>query len=834
MGCSSSNQSRSVSAYLRGALFFLFLFSAVAAEPNVAKATSAADAADAAVTIFVESGKLVGLPIDKNSADFVKEIVICGVDGANIADCAKNAAIATALKNVNLGPGEAGQAMTEMVKCLTSGTAATTCAADKLADKLPPEIRSTVKELAGCVNTSNFMSCARDKISSTVGAQINQAQREALNKALETLDQLRPDAELTTSASREKYATLKNILNVAIGIKKGNWAMVAAAAGPELAIMACNYVMAMFLGPQLASLLSPAVAAAVHNEVAAFGTAMNQFLGDGDAVGAAETMFSWYYTQGINNACALLPNGSAKDAVCGGINEAVQFLAGTVGDAAKVFLGAGKAVLEFLGVWKPIDGAFSAVWGAVTGVAEDIGELFGIGGPDWEPPGKCVVKIFGQEFSDRVDPDLNPQKYFVNHYLACASKAADLTLSSFGGIDTSDLNRKCTENFNQCVDPQNRSRAGLDKMCASMGTTLQDMARKSAEAQRSAAQAYAARFDPNDLAERGYKEALKKEFFADVDDFCNASQWQTLESQAAGKCSLFVGKVFPPVKAGAGGASCPLTTVGSGAVVACREAFKARFASTASVVGPDSEYCKKQTEWIKAHPCEVNSKGTTWSQDGNYKWENITIDCNIRREPGPGNGGIVILPPQLDPPDGRRQTGNGPGVPSLPNLGGSSGFNLVKNPPDSAIPRQDPNAPVAVPVLRLKPADKVPGPRAVVGKPPSTGSSGSNNSRRATGSKGSHPAAANGIPAGSSGSNTARGSNSNSAMDRLGGLGGGNINSVSGNVASGAPGGGGRRAPAGSSAPSGGSGPSGGSSGSYTSRPSGGSSGSYTSRPAGN
>jgi hypothetical protein len=104
--------------------------------------------------------------------------------------------------------------------------------------------------------------------------------------------------------------------------------------------------------------------------------------------------------------------------------------------------------------------------------------------------------------------------------------------------------------------------------------------------------------------------------------------------------------------------ACPLSTNASAARNACLASLDASLAASAakgeSWGGPNSDYCKKQNEWIAANPCAVLSAGKPIPIPSGGSLEDIKIKCGHRiTMPRPNISSLP--PPKLRPkPKGSR------------------------------------------------------------------------------------------------------------------------------------------------------------------------------------
>lgn len=126
----------------------------IALAPQAAKAGDA-ETAEVAVEIFVKGAQISGLPLSDQEAAIVKQIVTCGLAGTSVADCARNVAVATVLKQAGINNNDVSSA----ANCLLSGTRASTCLTNTIVAQLPAQ----AQPMASCVisGQGNVADCTR-------------------------------------------------------------------------------------------------------------------------------------------------------------------------------------------------------------------------------------------------------------------------------------------------------------------------------------------------------------------------------------------------------------------------------------------------------------------------------------------------------------------------------------------------------------------------------------------------------------------------------------------------------------------------------------------------
>jgi hypothetical protein len=321
--------------------------------------------------------------------------------------------------------------------------------------------------------------------------------------------------------------------------------------GSEVAIMASNIILSVFLTPEVAKLLGPAVSAMIHNDEAAAQQALAA-IGKGDPVALAQVLFTWYETNLINEPCALLGDTDAVNTVCGDMSKAIQQISTWGGDVAHALLNMGKDVLQWLGVWGTVDTVATAVWNTVKGAVDGILGVFGLGGgDDWKPAADCG--------------SFSPKDYFANNYIACVPAAAQISGSPALNASIGSMNSACEQAFDRCIAPDKRG--SVASTCAAMGKSLGDVANQVSAAMGTAADLYTGTIGPAAYVSQVYKEAEDAKFM-DSPDFCDANFWDAGNmSLEARSCSAFVNKQFP--KATPRPAACSGIANDNGAYAAC-------------------------------------------------------------------------------------------------------------------------------------------------------------------------------------------------------------------------------------------------------------------------
>ena len=391
------------------ALFLLF----VSSSPRIAQA----DAVDFAVDAVVTVGSIAGVPIPREAAGVVKELVRCAVDQKSASDCARASVVKTVLKNV---PAEGQQ----LVGCVLSGRNVAACGGEAALAKVPEAARP----LARCiVDGGNVGSCAeRFAINQATGA-IDNATKQATDEVLRTLKDIKADAE---DAVADMPPAVRNIMALVEGIEEGKWDKILEGGGPIIAKAVITTIINVIVTPAFAPIVGPVVDVMVQERV---DLAINILKAskNPDPVEIGELIFQFYLQTMVSGACALIPDGAFKDATCGNLAKAIAGVVGAVGDVVDAIL---------------------------TGVGA---------------VGEAIVELFDDIFGDGLeDPEVcGPTKdFFASNYMPCMGAAAGDAPAAFSV--TSAANGACRNQFNKCYGDRT---AG---MCSALGSAFNDQVRQ--------------------------------------------------------------------------------------------------------------------------------------------------------------------------------------------------------------------------------------------------------------------------------------------------------------------------------------------------------------------
>jgi hypothetical protein len=258
---------------------------------------------------------------------------------------------------------------------------------------------------------------------------------EQTKKVIEQLKQLKADTE---QALDQQQGSVRNIILIAEGIENGDYDKILLGGGPELTKIVLTIIIDVLV-PPVAPIAGPVVAAMVDLYVD-LARKVVKALAEGDFSELPEILFQFYFTEMIARPCALLPEGSFKDAVCGNLAKVIGAAAGLVGDAVDFLLEVAEKILKEVGLYQIGD--------AILGFVGDVwDELFGDGKED--------PKVCGPA-----------NDYYVKNYLPClgATAGASAATSPMSGLHSA-----CVAHFGRCYE-------NAEAICNAFDTALSNQA----------------------------------------------------------------------------------------------------------------------------------------------------------------------------------------------------------------------------------------------------------------------------------------------------------------------------------------------------------------------
>jgi len=175
----------------------------VASWPVFAHAGAVDDAVDAVTAV----GHFAGVQITASDAPAVKALLRCGLEGRPMLDCARGQVI-----------DRLPSAAQPVAHCMALGIAFNDCGPPDVLRQMPIGARA----VARCIAARSAIGTCSELVS------INAPQRELLR----VIDKLRADgrhdADVTASAA------MRGLIELAEGLRDGDWGKVARAGGPEI------------------------------------------------------------------------------------------------------------------------------------------------------------------------------------------------------------------------------------------------------------------------------------------------------------------------------------------------------------------------------------------------------------------------------------------------------------------------------------------------------------------------------------------------------------------------------------------------------------------------
>jgi hypothetical protein len=346
---------------------------------------SHADAVDIAVDAFVVGGATMGVPISPSEASIIKPLVRCiAVQGKPVLECSKETVIS-----------QLPQETRGLVNCITGGKPVVECGKEEAFKHLPPQ----TKELANCVATGqNVAQC---------GAQFAVTQAE--KAAFATVDKLKVEAQ---DKFKEATSGIQNIINVVDGIVRQDWQKVLENGGKAVAKYVVKTVISSLLTPATTAIIGPVIDTVIDNRFDLVKDLVNA-LQSGDYAQLPRILAEAYVTSYFEIACALIPAGAVKEAICGSLGKVIAAAGKVVGDVIGTVVGVIKDVLGAIG------GAFDAIGKGIAGKDDNCG---------------------------------SPEAYYAANTLMCYNRAALLKMSQPGAFAQfeNDVYHRCRQHFIRC------------------------------------------------------------------------------------------------------------------------------------------------------------------------------------------------------------------------------------------------------------------------------------------------------------------------------------------------------------------------------------------------
>jgi hypothetical protein len=417
----------------------------------VCAGAAAADEVDIAVDAFSIAGASVGISLNGTEKTIVKAIVRCvgqGVQGRglDLGSCARNeivqrlpsaarplalcmlkgrAADVCAVDGMLAGfPAEArvvmqcvarGEPVTRcgtdealrrlpgparwVGECVASGRAYPACAAEAASKGLPPDAQPLARCLAG---RADFGRCAKFASSSSS------------RQALDLVNKLKADNR--TDLGDGSIASIRNMIQVADGIRENDWIKVSYYGGVEVYKAAAKIVLNVLLTPVFQPLIGPIADAVIQHRADLFARLVTA-LKARDEGAVAEVAIEGYLIMQIEIACALPMPDEVREAVCGTLGKIIKGVANVGGDIADL---AGRLIEDPLGI--P-----SSLWDETQRARE--------------------VVLAGKS----TDCD-SPPVFYAETYARCYQRGARLIMSDPQHLSvlTDSINGMCREYYDGC------------------------------------------------------------------------------------------------------------------------------------------------------------------------------------------------------------------------------------------------------------------------------------------------------------------------------------------------------------------------------------------------
>jgi hypothetical protein len=508
---------------LRHFAFAFLLFGSIV--PTSAQAGFSKDqAVNWAVNSFVSAGaSYIGITIPPDAVGILREMVLCGVDGGSVPDCARQSVVKVALDKVGTpeqikpfitcvsggkdldycakqeGLKRIPEQVRPLTECLLGGGTVAACAskaaAGEIAARAPEQVRPLVlcmaqtADVAGCMSqvvvdqlpegdARDMATCIRqgtpleECAAKFAKGQLDPQTKQQVDDAISQIKELKADTE---NAMKEMRGSVANIVMVAQGIDEGDYAKIVVGGGLEIVKIVITAIV-NYIVPVAAPISGPVVGAMVD----LYGdTAKDVFnaLYSGSVSDVAKALFKFYYGEVIAKPCGLIPDGDFNDATCGNAAKAIDAAASVVGD----YVGFAYDIAREMLRQDPVGGWIADL---VEGVRD---EFF------------CWITA-----CRKPDDCMKPDQYFAQNYFACAGRAA----STQGPGVSQALQSTCTGYFKKCYDQP-------AEMCAAMGVTLGGLVGKIKSGMRDGAENFTYQglgvylaAQEKDLCQHGYEMAI--------------------------------------------------------------------------------------------------------------------------------------------------------------------------------------------------------------------------------------------------------------------------------------------------------------------------------------
>jgi hypothetical protein len=407
---------------------------------------ASADDVDIAVDAFAIAGASAGISIGDNEKLIVKAIVRCAASRKPVLTCARDEVVRHLPPDVQplvscMLQGRqldvcASQAVLQhlpaetrgVAQCIAQGRQLTDCASAEAIRRLPPETQAIAGCLAGgktfeaCAGaeaarrmppqTRDLASCIAQRTDIGTCAQ-HAAANSAHRHALDVIEKLKADGR--SDLGQGPPTPIRNIINVAEGIREEDWAKVSLYGGAEVYKAAAKIVLNVLLTPAFQPLIGPIVDTVVQNRVDLFARLVRG-LKRRDERAIGEVAVEAYLIMHVEIACSLPMPHEMREALCGTIGNMIKQAAHAGGDVAHL---AEQLVTHPLNIPQTL-------WNATEGVRE-----------------LAAGKKKGCEAAPR---------YYANRYFHCYHRGAYLRLANNATFDNfrGSIDNACRGYYEQC------------------------------------------------------------------------------------------------------------------------------------------------------------------------------------------------------------------------------------------------------------------------------------------------------------------------------------------------------------------------------------------------
>jgi len=292
---------------------------------------AAADEADTAVEAFAAAGTVLGVSPGPTEKQLAKTLVRCVINKKSVLVCGRDEALRALPEDVR-----------PVVACMLEGRPIDACGSAEVIRRLPPQTR----ELASCIATrSDLGNCATHAIAGNVQRQ-----------ALDLIERLKADAR--SELGQPSPGPIRNIINVAEGIRDDDWAKVSIYGGAEVYKFAAKLVLRIVIpgGSELGRVIDPVIDAVVQHRVD-LAVDLIKAVKARDEAKIGRLIIEFYLTAQVEVPCSVFdvfPQGSVtqaiREATCGNIGKVIRAVGSVGSDAVNLTVNTVRDVLTGVGI----------------------------------------------------------------------------------------------------------------------------------------------------------------------------------------------------------------------------------------------------------------------------------------------------------------------------------------------------------------------------------------------------------------------------------------------------------------------------------------------------